>query len=286
MILFGGYAGEARSDTWELDLSLADPRWKPLATLGATPPARWAHSAVYDSRRNGMVVFGGADGSGLNPTPRSDTWLLSFADCDAWVPLPLAGSPPLARYDHGAVYDPIADRMIVIGGRDRTGSRFEFTSLEFGTPSLWTAFLPGGSTYPTDRGVSLIYDARDDRLLLIGQNSSGRVLENAWHRTPVVLDDPAPVSGAFRILGVGPNPTRGDVNIAFELPRATTVATRLYDVRGRMVRDLGTTLYQPGPHILCWDGRAASGERLRDGVYFARIVVEGKAIAGKIVLMD
>ena len=62
--------------------------------------------------------------------------------------------------------------------------------------------------------------------------------------------------------------------------------TRLYDARGRLVRDLGRAQYQAGPHILCWNGRGAHGEKLRDGVYFARMIVEGKAIAGKIVLMD
>jgi hypothetical protein len=284
MILFGGYAGEPLNDTWELDLTAADPAWHRVETRGASPPARWSHSATYDSRRNAMVVYGGAAGPFTSPSALADTWVLSFADCDAWIPAPISGSLPLARWGHSADYDPVADRMIVLGGRDRSGPRFDHHALEFEAPFRWADFLSQGTLPPTATDASLRYDPAADRMLFMS-TIRPEVFALEWNRSST----PEPPSGgsvAFRILGVGPNPSRGDVNIAFELPRISTVQTRLYDARGRLVRDLGRAQYQPGPHIVCWDGTDDAGSRLRDGVYFARMIVDGQAVSGKIVLMD
>ncbi len=286
IVMFGGHAGEALDETWELDLRGADPAWRRIVTRGAPPPARWGHVAVLDTRRDGMLVYGGRTGS--TTASLADAWFLSFLDCDAWVPVRSDNAAPVARRAPAGFYDPIEDRFVLLGGEDASGPRFDSHALELanGSPH-WADFLAQGDVPSVSAGSTALYDPAADRVLLFGRDGplGGIVSMLSWDR---VAGGPPPGlgTGTFRILGVGPNPSRGDVNIAFELPRATTVATRLYDVRGRMVRDLGTTLYQPGPHILCWDGRAVSGERLRDGVYFARIVVEGKAISGKIVLMN
>ncbi len=281
MVLFGGYAGEPMNDTWVLDLASADPVWRGLATRGAPPPARSRHSAVYDSRRDGMIVHAGVADS--PNAPLDDTWFLSFADCDTWVPLSTEGSTPAARSGHGALYDPVADRMLILGGRDGLATPSDHHALELGTPSRWAPFQPAG-TPPLSGNTSALYDAASDRAFLLHPDQRGRVDGLTWNRdtTPVPI---LGTGGEFRLLVVGPNPSAGEVNITFELPRSAVVATWVYDVRGRLVRDLGATLHAPGPHLVCWDGHAASGERLRDGVYFARMVVEGKAISGKIVLL-
>jgi hypothetical protein len=285
LVLFGGFAGQPTDESWELDLRASDPTWRRIHVLGSTPPARWGHSAVYDSRRDAMVIFGGRTGDGS--TYLQDTWSLSFADCDAWLRLPVEGGLPLARAHHASAYDPVGDRMIVLWGVDRFGGRFDSKALEFGAPSRWTDFLPAGPSPTFTNEPFALYDPAGDRMLVTRTREpiAGTLRALEWDRSgaqpPPLAEGPA-----FRLIGVGPNPSRGDVNIAFELPRTTTVQTRLYDARGRLVRDLGRTTYQPGPHLLCWDGRSSGGERLRDGVYFARIEVEGKAISGKIVLMD
>src|SRR5262249_23742542 len=58
MLVFGGFAtliGHPLNDLWELSLG-ATPTWKFLITGG--PTARYVHTAVYDSLRDRMIVFG------------------------------------------------------------------------------------------------------------------------------------------------------------------------------------------------------------------------------------
>jgi hypothetical protein len=109
IVLFGGYSGRPEADTWVLELA-GTLRWRKLEPRGFPPSARFCASAVYDSRRDGMILYGGNGNSESNPVPLGDTWFLSFIDGDVWVPLNVAGQAPLARWMHAAMYDPVRKR--------------------------------------------------------------------------------------------------------------------------------------------------------------------------------
>lgn len=77
MIIFGG-AGEGQdnifSDTWAF--SVEKKQWEKMKTEETeTPPARWEHSAVYDSANKQMIISGG-----LGPWTSNfwDTWVLDI----------------------------------------------------------------------------------------------------------------------------------------------------------------------------------------------------------------
>jgi hypothetical protein len=149
MTIFGGsddvltccpYEINDYNDVWAL--SDADgtgtgiPTWTQLHPTGKIPPARQAHSAVYDSKNNRMYIFGGFQWSNAlqNFTPLGDLWKLSNADdrgttVPRWTQIGQLGTPPGATYGHFAVFDSVHQRMIVFGGAaDRSE---QFHSLTF-----------------------------------------------------------------------------------------------------------------------------------------------------------
>ncbi len=67
-----------------------------------------------------------------------------------------------------------------------------------------------------------------------------------------------------------PNPFAGEMTLeyAIEGVGAEDVHIGVYDVSGRMVRELLSGRQQPGSYQLRWDGRDASGVPARGGVYF------------------
>ncbi len=77
-----------------------------------------------------------------------------------------------------------------------------------------------------------------------------------------------PVSFAFG--AAMPNPSRGSVSFAVDLPRATRVSLDILDVQGRLTRTVIDEAREAGRMRLLWDGLDASGHRARAGVYFAR----------------
>jgi hypothetical protein len=109
MIVFGGRgAAGGVDDVWALSLD-GPPAWEQLAPAGAAPPARYFHTAVFDSERNRMVVVGGYSAGG------GQTWALDFSGTPTWITLDPDGGAP-GWIEHAALYDAASDRMLVFGG--------------------------------------------------------------------------------------------------------------------------------------------------------------------------
>jgi hypothetical protein len=82
--------------------------WQSIDTAGLAP--RWGQTAVYDARRDRMVIFGG-DGD----KQRNELIALDLATLQ-WTTLP-ATNPPGPRTDLASIYDATRDRMVIVGGR-------------------------------------------------------------------------------------------------------------------------------------------------------------------------
>jgi len=77
---------------------------------------------------------------------------------------------------------------------------------------------------------------------------------------------------AFRLEPPSPNPAARGSAIAFTMPTRAHVRIGLYDVRGRLLRELMDEDSDPGQHTVHWDGTDASGARAAPGLYFVRFV--------------
>ena len=80
------------------------------------PPARFAHTAVFDPASKKMIVFGGQDSA--TETDLNDVWLVDTSTSKNITSTSLVpGSPsPAGRFGHVATYDPTSNRMTVFGG--------------------------------------------------------------------------------------------------------------------------------------------------------------------------
>ena len=122
MLIFGGSTSDAyfgvHNDTWALDLTTDPPTWHKLAPTGTLPGARRSGTAIYDPLRDRMVVFGGWDSRSDDVTSfLGDAWALDLTtDPPGWGPLAPGGDTPIGRDAMQAVYDPLADRLVVYGG--------------------------------------------------------------------------------------------------------------------------------------------------------------------------
>jgi len=110
MVMFGGWNGDELEDLWAFNDNGPVGGWKSLL---ATGPDRTDHVAVIDRRRHRLVTHGGA----LHPSTLGDVWAASLDAPVAWTQLTPAGTAPVARNEHAAIYDAKRDRMIVFGGR-------------------------------------------------------------------------------------------------------------------------------------------------------------------------
>jgi hypothetical protein len=98
--------------------------------------------------------------------------------------------------------------------------------------------------------------------------------------------DPAPgVPAATKLLPAWPNPFNPAVTIPFETAGAGHVEIKVYDVAGRLIRDLCGRDIEPGSHSVTWDGRDGSGRQVSSGVYFCRMKAGIYSATTRLVLL-
>jgi hypothetical protein len=92
---------------------------------------------------------------------------------------------------------------------------------------------------------------------------------------------PSPIASpdAFHLSVEGGGVMSTGASIAYDVPRRTSLAIRVYDVQGRAVRTLVAQEAEPGHYAVEWDGRSATGRTVAAGTYFIRF--ESKDFTGE-----
>jgi hypothetical protein len=172
MIMFGGatqwvpLGPQYLNDVWLLDLVSPNPAWTPLEPIGTPPDGRQHASLVYDPSGDRVILYGGeGDGSRF-----PDAWSLSLSGTSAWTLLTPSGTPPVARSRHGAIYDPLRDRMVIFGGGSLIAPYYQsdvWTLSLSGAPA-WAQLSPTGTPPLRRQGLSAVLDAAHDRMLVFG----------------------------------------------------------------------------------------------------------------------
>ena len=155
------------------------------------PAARYYTSAIYDGATDQVVVFGGQSSTG----PLNDVWTVpgivaagqaSTTTPYHWVQLFPSGTPPAARYGHGAAYDSSSNRMIVFGGGTSSTSCMNDTwvlddaNSSTGV-STWIQLFPTGTPPPARLNFNTAYDPSTNSLIVFGgSNCAGAYLSDVW----------------------------------------------------------------------------------------------------------
>jgi flagellar hook assembly protein FlgD len=82
-----------------------------------------------------------------------------------------------------------------------------------------------------------------------------------------------------------PNPFNPATQIRFELPDAMRVSLRIFDVHGRLVRDLLDERREAGASVVQWNGTDEHGATVATGIYFYVLDAGGKRYQHKMVLL-
>lgn len=102
----------------------------------------------------------------------------SQGDAQQWEKVS-TNSPPPARRHATAIFDPVANRMIVFGGATASGNVNDVWSFAVGS-SQWTNITPSAGAAPPPRlGHTAIYDQQSRRMIIWSGQGSG-FYNDAW----------------------------------------------------------------------------------------------------------
>jgi hypothetical protein len=76
------------------------------------------------------------------------------------------------------------------------------------------------------------------------------------------------VPNEFRLFPAYPNPFNPEVNISFQIARASDVKLTVHNVLGQQVKVLANKKLTAGNHTVTWDGTDRHGNRVPSGIYF------------------
>ncbi len=124
VLVFGGNtSGSAANvaldnEVWSYEV--ASDTWERLRTSGPKPAPRLMHTALYDTNRDRLIVYGGADENLFSNNARyfSDLWALDLQSL-AWTQLADGADADVpGRFWSTITHDPQADRYLLFGGHD------------------------------------------------------------------------------------------------------------------------------------------------------------------------
>jgi len=238
-------------------LDVLDPRTPRRSGLATWATAGWHPTAVRL-----------ADGA-LLVTNRSEGPALSI------FPLPCVRTTPLAFGELEYSREPGAIHL-----RARLGEPIDRLRLRRAvSPDATTAVLvheePGLAAGTWSYDDRTVHDEASYTYVLeitIGENTV---------RSAALL---VPASGARRFgLGLASaNPGSGPARIRYEIDRPSPAQLDVYDVAGRLVRNLHRGP-APGSHVAEWDGRDGSGSPATTGVYLVRLECGGEVATLRLV---
>lgn len=104
---------------------------------------------------------------------------------------------------------------------------------------------------------------------------------------PSVADvgDHVALAGSPRLILTGMRPARARVGLRIDLPSRMRVQLAIYDILGRRVRTIADGDLPAGGTELAWDGKDASGNTARSGVYFASLAAAGTRRSVRVPLL-
>jgi len=142
--------------------------WKEMTTIGQRPPARGAGGICFDTKRQVVVLFGGA---ALGGTFLNDIWEWNGS---TWTQKFPQGPSPIPRRNPNLVYDEARQRVVTYGGMDALyaplGDTWEYDG------QRWTNAVPPVSPGPK-HGHSMWYDPGRQRTALYGGQGTTAIWE-------------------------------------------------------------------------------------------------------------
>ena len=175
VVLFGGYGGSYKDDTWVYDL--VNNTWSNM-NPNPHPTSRYGHAMVYDSINQKFVLFGGWN----PPNNLYDTWTYDLGT-NTWTQKNPSPHPQGRRF-HAMTFDRANGKVVLFGGElagAGNGEKLEDTWTYDVNTNTWSRKYP--SPHPPKRGYhDIVYENERNRVILFSGigGDNGNTLEDTW----------------------------------------------------------------------------------------------------------
>ncbi len=101
------------------------------------------------------------------------------------------------------------------------------------------------------------------------------------YKKPILADK----SKTVLSLSNYPNPFNPSSTISYSIPENTNVSLTIFDMQGRVVKNLVHGYKKSGKHSVIWDGKNEIGSTVSSGLYIYVLRTANKAISKKMLMI-
>ncbi len=98
-------------------------------------------------------------------------------------------------------------------------------------------------------------------------------------------DDGNPFPNSYKLYENYPNPFNPNTTIRFEIPQASHVVLKVYNIQGEEIATLVNNSLNAGSYKAQWNGRNLNGETLSSGIYIYRIITDNFSQSHKMIML-
>ena len=115
---------------------------------------------------------------------------------------------------------------------------------------------------------------------------SGEPCVMVFYNTGIVkVDDAFMLPESTTLITNYPNPFNAQTRISFNLQKRSHVQLNVYDIRGRLIKTLVDSEFEPGSYHASWDSRDRQGNEVAAGVYFYSLKTDDNVETHKMALL-
>ena len=85
-------------------------------------------------------------------------------------------------------------------------------------------------------------------------------------------------------IRIYPNPGNSKITIDFRISYETKIYISIYDLSGKIIRELENACYSPGEYTITWDGTDSIGDTVSAGTYICNIKTGQGCLSEKIII--
>ncbi len=158
----------------------------------------------------------------------------------------------------------------------------------------------GGELVNSEGTVVSVVNSTNSNPFTLTAPEAGSYVVNAGYKEPdkewdtgsveVTLSDvshsaPTTIPVKLELFDNHPNPFNNETLIRFSLPGQEYLTLQIFNINGRLVRDLVNNNLPAGQHSVRWDGKDNSGLLVASGTYLYQLKSSGKQLTKKLMLI-
>ncbi|MEA2104823.1 MAG: T9SS type A sorting domain-containing protein [Candidatus Cloacimonadota bacterium] len=174
-------------------------------------------------------------------------------------------------------------------------SSYQFTfhytegSDEFSGEYVWHSGIEGQFFQPNNSKLAINFDETDSLYVCCLKEvaDSSALYLSSGYLDFFSIEPEAEIPAGFSIDNFpNPfNPHHSNTTISFGLPFSVKVEIAVYNIKGEKVKELVAEQFDPGYHILAWNGRDERNNLLPSGVYFYKMSADEYSKTKKMILL-